>query len=188
MRRIYDAVTGLHRVIELYNAAGRKKAEDRSFDCAYHQQKFRSVETINSIYSFITGVSYKSEIIIVNIDKEGYKYDRLLSNFPALRILLPQEKIPLKDAFFLAAQESLSKYILFIDESFKIRSIDMELLETYLQEQNFGIILPVITDAKDDTIPNIMKGSVSEGFLTTISVDMKGIALSSLYSKYLCFI
>lgn len=146
------------------------------------------VETINSIYNFANQSKHKIEVIIINIDKEGYKYDRLLSAFPALRILLPQEKLPICQAFNLGAQESLSRNILFVTQDFKIRSLDMDILQTYFSQTAFGILIPDLLDEYDDSIPNLVNGDVSRGFLETISIDRKGTALPVLYPKYLCFI
>ncbi len=146
------------------------------------------VDAINSLYNLITKMKQKTELILINTDKDGYKYDKLLATFPSLRVLLPQERIGLREALALGVSESLSRNILFTDEHCLIRSLNLEVLDMYLSESGFGILLPLLTDDRDEVIPNIVKGNARHGFLNTISTDIVGTAVTSLYPKYFCFI
>lgn len=146
------------------------------------------VDTINSVFNYLSNTKHKVEMILVNIDREGYQYDKLLQAIPMLRVLLPQEKIGIREAIWLAAKESLSKDILFIDEQLTLTNIDPDLLSAYLTQSDYGAIIPALVDELDEPVPNIVKASVSGGFIETIAIDIKGAALSSLYPKYFCFI
>lgn len=175
---------------ELSNFTARKGGKKAKTDLtiALVIGKFSEpVDTINSIYNYITESEYNCEVLIINVDKVGYKYDKLLSTFPALRVLIPQQKIKMRDAIMMAGQESLSKYILFIGEDFKIKSMDLDFLGMYLNQSDFGIMIPVIYDEQDEIIPNIVKGNPESGFLKTISMKIRGTAITSLYPKYFCF-
>lgn len=146
------------------------------------------VDSMNAIYNLTTRMKQKSEVILINIDKDGYMYDKLLSTFPAMRVLLPQNKMTLKEAICLGASESLANNILFIDEFSVIKTMNLEVLDMYLSETGFGILIPHITDDKNEVIPNIIKGNARHGFINTISTDIIGTAVSSIYPKYFCFI
>ena len=146
------------------------------------------VQSINSIYQFLERIRYKSEFILLNLDREGYQYEKLLSTFPVMRVLFPQEKINIKDAVSMALHESLSNTILFLDPNFLIESLSLEVLDMYLSESSFGMLIPLIISEKGETIPNIVKGNIQSGFLSTISMDIVGTAVSSIYSKYFCFL
>lgn len=146
------------------------------------------VNSINSIYQFVSHSKHKCEFIMINTDKEGYKYDKLLATFPLMRVILPQEKIKLKEAIYIAIAESLSNNILFMNEYFIIKSLDLDLLKMYLSESSFGSFIPLITNEKEEIIPGIIKGNTHDGFINTISTDIVGTAISSIYSKYFCFL
>ncbi len=146
------------------------------------------VQTINSIYQLLSTTKSKAEFILVNLEKEGYKYDRLLSTFPVMRVILAGDRITIKDAIAISISESLSKNILFIDDDFIIKSMNLEVLNMYLSESGFGMLIPLISDEKNEVVPNVVKGNVKNGFINTISTDIIGTAISSLYPKYFCFI
>jgi hypothetical protein len=146
------------------------------------------VDSINSIFQFMSKSKYKSELIFINVDKEGYKYDKLLSSVPMMRVLLPQSRLGLREAIMLGAAESLSRNILFLDEHCAIKTLNLEVMDMYLSEPGFGIILPLLADTHDTVIPNIIKGEIKNGFLKTFSTDIVGTSVTSLFSKYFCFI
>lgn len=146
------------------------------------------VDTINSIYEYLSKTKNRVELLLINVDREGYQYDRLLQTIPTMRALIPQEKITVGQAIFLAAQESLSKDVLFIDESLTLTSIDPDLLSAYLTQSDYGAILPVVTDELDEPVPNIVKANLAGGFIDTVAVDIRGAAIASLYPKYFCFV
>jgi hypothetical protein len=148
----------------------------------------KPIEVINSIYNFAVESEHKIEVIIINIDKEGYNYEKLLKNFPVLRVLLPKESISIKDAIALALGETLSDNVMFINEHFKLKSLDMDLIKRYFQDPHFGAVIPVITDENKENVPNIVKASIDSGFISSITVDIKGTSIASLYPKYFCFI
>ncbi|OHD54775.1 MAG: hypothetical protein A2Y33_02055 [Spirochaetes bacterium GWF1_51_8] len=176
---------------ELSNFTTRKDGKKLAIDltvCLVINKLSDPVDTINSIYNFTTQTVFKTEVLLINVDKEGYKYDRLLASFPALRILLPKEKLDLSQVITLGIRESLSRFVLMIDEDFKIKSIDMEILQTYFSQNSTGLLIPEILNQYEEPVPNIVKASLKNGFLDTISIDKKGTALSSFYPKYPCFI
>jgi hypothetical protein len=146
------------------------------------------VDTINSVYQFISKSRHTIEMIFINLDKEGYKYDKLLKLFPMMRVLLPRDRIGLKDVIFLAVTEALSNNILFIDDNCRIKAMHLDVMEMYLSESNYGMLLPLLVDSKEEVIPNIIKGDIMNGFIDTISTDIVGTAVSSIYPKYYCFI
>ncbi len=146
------------------------------------------VDIINSVFQTLSKTRYKGEFILINMDKAGYQYDKLLSAFPVMRVLLPKNKINLKDAIALAVAESLSNNILFVDENCIIRALSLEVLEMYLSETSFGILIPLLINEKEEVIPNVIKGDISDGFINTISMDIVGTAVTSIYPKYFCFI
>ena len=176
---------------ELSNFSTRKDGKKLTIDlsvCLIINKLSDPVDTINSIYHFTAQTNYKTEVLIINIDKEGYKYDRLLASFPALRILLPKEKISLNQELSLGIRESLAPFVMILTDDFKIKSVDMEILQTYFSQNSTGILIPQVTDEYDGIIPNIVKASIKLGFLDTVSIDKQGTALSSFYPKYPCFI
>jgi hypothetical protein len=129
-------------------------------------------------------------MILVNIDREGYQYDKLLQAIPMLRVLLPQEKIGIREAIWLAAKESLSKNILFIDEQLTLTS----------NRPGFNQRLPHFTSRttarssrrsptnSTNQCRIFVKASVSGGFLETIAIDIKGAAYEfALPEEYFCF-
>lgn len=146
------------------------------------------VNSINAVYNLISKMKQKSEVILINTDKDGYKYDKLMSTFPAMRVLLPRDRISLAEAIQLGSSESLADNILFIDEFSVIKAMNLEVLDMYLSESCFGMLVPLITDDKNEVIPNIVKGNARNGFINTISTDIIGTAVSSIYPKYFCFI
>jgi len=146
------------------------------------------VQTINSIYQFLSKMQKPAEFIFLNLDKEGYKYDKLLATFSSMRILLPQREISFSEAINICIQESLSRNILFLDDRFKILSLDLEILQMYLSENSFGCLIPLIVNEKNEVIPNIIKGGIQKSYINTISTDIIGTAISSLYPKYFCFL
>jgi hypothetical protein len=146
------------------------------------------VNTINSIYQFVSKKNCRSEFILLNLNKEGYQYDKLLSTFPVMRVILPQEGIKLQDAIAIAAKESLSRNIFFLDENCRIESIQFKVLQMVFSESNFGVLLPLLVSEKTEVIPNIVKGKLKKGFIDTISMDIVGTAIVSLYPKYFCFV
>jgi hypothetical protein len=176
---------------ELSNFSTRKDGKKLTVDlsvCLVINKLSDPVDTINSIYHFTSQTNYKTEVLIINVDKEGYKYDRLLASFPQLRILLPKEKISFNQVLPLGIRESLAHYVMILTDDFKIKSVDMEILQTYFSQNSTGILIPQITGEYDEIIPNIIKASVKNGFLDTVSIDKQGTALSSFYAKYPCFI
>ncbi len=146
------------------------------------------VETINSVYNFMTQTEVITEMIILNTDKEGYNYDKLLSNFPVLRILLPQNPITLSEAFHLIIEESLSQHVMFISDDFKMKALNLDVMKMYLSETHYGAVIPQIVDKDGNIVPNIIKGNIQNGFLTTFSLNIKGTSISTLFPKYFCFI
>lgn len=146
------------------------------------------VNAINSVYQLMAKSKYQIEFIFINTDKEGYKYDKLLSSIPVMRVLLPQDRIGLKEAIKLGTAESLSKNVLFLDEHCVVKTINLEVMEMYLSESSFGMILPLLIDDREVVIPNIVKGEISSGFLKTVSKDIVGTSVTSVFPKYLCFI
>ncbi len=147
-----------------------------------------SIESLNSIYKFISKKKSNCELIIINLDRITYNYDTIFSTFPFVRIFFPQEKANLKDLFRLGINESLSKNILFLNQKFSIINLDLDILNIYLSESSFGIIVPLVISQKEEIIPNIIKMDIKNGFLNTFSMDIKGTTISSLYPKYFCFI
>lgn len=146
------------------------------------------VETINSLYNFVTQTDTLNEIIILNTDKEGYQYEKLMSTFPALRVLIPQDHISLSEAIHLVIEESLSQNILFINDKFKMKALNLEIMQMYFSETYYGAVIPQIVNQDGQTVPNIIKGHIKKGFLETVSLDIKGTSISTLYPKYFCFI
>ncbi len=146
------------------------------------------VDTINSLYTYVNKSEVKIELLIVNMDREGYKYEKLMDNFPALRVLLPQEEISYWQAMQLIIQESLSEQILFMDESCKLLQMDLVLLRSYFTQSSFGALVPRMVNEHNEAIPNLVKASLRQGFIDTISVILKGSAMTSLYPKVPCFI
>ncbi len=146
------------------------------------------VDTINSIYKFVAGTNDRCEFLLINNDKESYKYDKLLDSFPMMRVILPRVRISASEALEIAVKESLSGNVLILDGDFTLNSFDLNVIRMYLSESSFGILLPLIVDGNDKIVPGIVKGGMSGGFISTISTDIVGTAVSSLYSKYFCFI
>lgn len=146
------------------------------------------VDTINSLYSYIKANTARIELIIVNTDREGYKYEKLMDSFPALRILLPQENITYAEALELVLNESLSEQVLFLDQEVRLQSLDLTLLKSYFTQSSFGALVPRVYDAEGEALPNLVKGSLRQGWLDTISVLLKGSAVTSLYPGQACFI
>lgn len=146
------------------------------------------VETINSLYNFVTQTDTLNEIIILNTDKEGYQYEKLMSTFPALRVLIPQDHISLSEAIHLVIEESLSQNILFINDKFKMKALNLEIMQMYFSETYYGAVIPQIVNQDGQTVPNIIKGHIKKDFLETVSLDIKGTSISTLYPKYFCFI
>ncbi len=167
--------------------AGNKIQTDLSVGLIIHRDS-DPVESINSLYSYISHSSSKIELIIVNMDREGYKYEKLMDTFPALRILLPQEEIDYSQAIELILGESLSEQVLFMDEAVRLQSLDLALLKSYFTQSSFGALVPRVTSNEGEAVPNVVKGSLKLGLLDTISVLMKGSAITSLYPKFACFI
>ena len=167
--------------------SGKKVTTDLSIVLIINRES-DPVDSINSIYNFISKTKYKTEFLLINRDKEGYKYDKLLSTFQIMRVLLPQDKISLVSAINLVVTESLSKHILFTNEFSQIQSVDDEIIDMYLSESTYGAIIPLMLNPRDEVIPNIVKGGASRGFINTISRDIVGSAVSSIYPKYFCFI
>lgn len=146
------------------------------------------VDAINSVYGFLSRVPLKCEFIIITADREGYKFDRLLTAFPILRVLLPQGSFTLAETINLAVNEALAPDILFLDEKSSLDHFESEIVEMYLKEANYGMVIPLLQNAQGETVPNIVKGGAAEGFIRTITRDIIGTAVSSLYPKYFCFI
>jgi hypothetical protein len=168
-------------------AGGRKSSADITIALIINGNS-DPVETINSIFKFASNKSIKCEFLMINTDKQGYKYDKLLASFPIMRVILPKDKIGENEAVKIAISESLSKNILFINEYFTLKTLDFNVLRMYLSETLFGILIPLVVDERDTVIPSIIKGGIRNSFLETISVDIVGTAISSLYSKYFCFL
>ncbi len=168
-------------------SGGKKSAADITIALIVNSTS-DPVETINSIYKFTSNGSFICEFLLINTEKEGYKYDKLLAVFPMMRVILPRDRISVSSAFKIAVSESLSNNLLFINEHFTLKSLDFNVLRMYLSETFFGILIPLIIDERDGVIPNIIKGGFRNSFLDTISVDIVGTAISSLYSKYFCFL
>lgn len=146
------------------------------------------VETLNSVYRFVSETKKICEVLFLNTDKEGYRYDRLLDTFPAFRVLLPQEEISLPQAVALIAQESLSRYCLFLNEDVELSKLDLDLLDVYLSQNSLGMLVPEVIGSEGEEIPSVVKASIERGFLETMSFKMKGTAIPSLYPKYFAFI
>lgn len=146
------------------------------------------VNALNSVFQFLSQTRYKAEFILLNLDKDGYKYDKLLSTFPVMRVLLPQGKISLSEGLALIAHESLARNILYLDEHCQVRVMDLEVMDMYLSENSFGAIIPLLQNQAGEVVPNIVKGCVRKGLLSTMSMDIVGTAVSSIFPKYLCFL
>ena len=176
---------------ELSNFSSRKENRKSNIDITIAltiNGDTDTVGTINSIYKFTSDKSIKCEFLLINTDKEGYNYDKLLSSFPIMRIILPRDKIMESEALKIAISESLSKNLLIMNENFILKSLDFNVLRMYLSETLFGILIPLIVDERDHIIPSIVKGNIINSFLETISLDIIGTAISSIYSKYPCFL
>lgn len=147
-----------------------------------------SIETLNSVYNCISTSKTPYELIIINLDKISYNYDTIFSTFPFVRILFPQDNANLVHLFKLGINEAHSKNILLLNREFTIVNFNLDILNIYLSESSFGIIIPLIFNEKEDIIPGITKMEIKKGLLKTFSMDIKGTAISSLYPKYPCFI
>lgn len=145
------------------------------------------VDAINAAYQALSKADFSSEFILLNMSQEGFQYDTLLQLFPQMRVLLPREKVGPAEAIMLAASEALSRNILLLDEHAVIETINLEVLRMYLSENNFGILLPLITDAKGEIVPNCVKAYFRKGMIDTVSMDIVGSAITSLYPKYFGF-
>lgn len=176
---------------ELSNFSTRKNGQKVEMDLTIAMVLNRlsePVNTINSIYNYLSNTDDRIEVIIISIDREGYNYDSILKKFPVMRVLLPESLIGVKDIFGLVAQESLGDAILFIDDDFNIQSIDLNIMNDYFAQSTFGVVVPLIRDIEGSIVPNIVKVGLENGFLNTISMDIKGTAITSIFPKYFCFI
>ncbi len=147
-----------------------------------------SIESLNSLYSIISSNKQSIELLIINLDKITYNYDTIFATFPFVRILFVKDKVSIKDIFLLGVEEAIAKNILFLKQDYEILSLDLDMLNLYLSEMNFGIVLPLIFNENEEIIPNIVKLNYKNGLLTTNSNDIVGTAEPSLYPKYFCFI
>lgn len=147
-----------------------------------------SIESLNSLYSIISNNKQNIELIIINLDKITYNYETIFSTFPYVRILFVKDRVSIKDIFLLGVEEAIAKNILFLKQDYEILSLDLDMLNLYLSEINFGIVLPLIFNENEEIVPNIIKLNYKNGLLTTSSDDIVGTAEPSLYPKYFCFI
>jgi len=147
-----------------------------------------SLNTLNSIYNSLSQSKKPYELIIINTDKTTYQYDTIFNTFPFVRILFPAEKLNIKEIIFLGIQEAKSSNILFLNDEFVIKNLNIDILSIYLSESSFGILLPLIYDESENIIAGIVKSEFKKGFLCTFSLDIVGAIISSLYPKYFCFI
>ncbi len=147
-----------------------------------------SIESLNSIYSFINESKHNVELIIINLDKITYNYEKLFSTFPFVRILFIKGKVKIKDLFLLGIEEARSKNVLFLNQDFEIINLDFELINPYISELSFGIVIPLIFNEEEEIIPNTVKMNYNKGLLTTNSIDIIETTIYSLYAKYFCFI
>ncbi len=147
-----------------------------------------SIDSLNSLYSIISTNKQNIELIIINLDKITYNYDTIFSTFPFVRILFIKDKISIKEIFYLGIEEAIAKNILFLKQDYEILGLDLDIINIYLSEINFGIISPLIFNENEEIVPNIIKIEYKNGLLTTWSTDIVGTGISSLYPKYFCFI
>lgn len=147
-----------------------------------------SLESLNSIFNFLKSTRQPCELIIINLDKATYQYETIFSIFPFVRILFPQEKISKRSLILLGLNEAKSKNVLFITEKFVIKNLNLNILNLYLDETSFGIIIPLIYDTDGKIIPGIVKAEIKNGLIHTRSFDILGTTIPSLYPKYFCFI
>lgn len=175
---------------ELSNFSVRKGGKKASADISVvliSERGTDPVDAINSVYQFVTKTKLRAEFVLLSSDRENYKFDRLLATFPAMRVLMPERELRIEESIRLGAVESVARNVFFIDGNCRAISADDEILEMYLRDDNYGIVLPLLLNRNDAVLPNVVKGAVHHGFIQSASLDIAGTAVPSLSPKYFCF-
>jgi hypothetical protein len=176
---------------ELSNFSVRKGGKKAVADLSVvliADRHFDPVEAINSVFQFVSKSRLRTEFMLISSDREGLKFDRLMATFPAMRVLFPERELKPGEAIALGTVESIAPNVLFMDSQIRIVGMDDEILELYLKEVNYGMVIPLVCGKEDTVLPDVVQGSVEHGFLRTSSRDIVGTAVPSLSAKYFCFI